>query len=264
MAQNDKQHIGDNQNPSWFGGGTMQGLFINSLAGQYGDFLTDATFQNAINQNNPYSFSYTTNGNFSLTNRLIANNEKFFFFDTTGSILFIGMIYQTAIPVVDRRTSVFINQTQLPNMQCTFFSYDGTISTLSYKATINGVQLSILDATGQPDLIPSDTLYDNNTFRLGLYAFALTLQTFTIRDLCIYTSAIPVSNFRNLYHSIPTNNLTKFCEWKMAQLSDFYTFGGGLYARNTGTSGNGLDNGTGYDIRLFGYNLNIPILQSIY
>lgn len=261
MAQQDKLHIGDSQNSQWWG--DLQGLFINSLANQYLEFSTDTTFRSLINQNQPYAISHITKGKFAMTNRLNVGNLQFLFFSNDLTILSNGMANFTT--AFSGRTSKAINLPPLPNMCHSICNYDGLrVSNTSFNSSINGVRLPMLNGSGNPDLLFSDTLYDNNNFRLGLDFFSLTLKTCVVRDLCFYTSQIPIAEFRKKYHELPLNTTVKFCEWKMSQFSDFYTFGGNLYARNTGTSGNTNQDGTGYDMQLIGYNLNTPIFQSIY
>ncbi len=263
--QTDIQHIGDSQNPNWIGNNSLQGLFINALAGQYGQFTADATFRNTINQNVAYSFEVIQKGEFALTNRNVLGDTKFMFFNiNTTYLIYASMIY-VIIPTTDRRTGKFINIPNRAKTTHSFITYDGSrISNTAYNSSTNGVLLPMLNGSGNPDLINTDTLYDNNNFKLGVNGLDVTSKSTIVQSLRFYDLEVSEDNFRKNYHNLAITTVTPFCEWKMAELSDFYTFGGGLYARNTGSSGNGLDNGTGYDMQLFGYLGNVPILTSIY
>jgi len=263
MEQHDKEHIGDGKNPQWLGGGNLQGLFINSLAGQYLQFTADAAFRAKINQNQPLTYEVTAKGTFWLTNRLSIMSIIYFFLEANDLYFsYTGFIFSTL-----RITSSFLNTTARVKLSHTSISYDGLRdSDTSYRHSTNGVLLPPLAGNSVlPDLLNTDNIYtDSSTIRIGINAFSLANKSCVVRDFRIYDYTIAIDKFREKYHEMPLNDIPAFCEWKMSQASDFYTFGGNLYARNTGSSGNGLDNGTGYDMQMFGYIGNIPIFNTIY
>lgn len=288
MAQQDKEHIGDSQNSQWRG--AKQGLFINALANQFGSFEADAPFQNTINQNTIWSMEGTANGTCSFSNSFLGNVNNgtgisFIFGDDfipnlqRAFISFLKNILNTSA----KQTAFGFNNETSPN-SITFFSasYNGVVFYSQnpptfdafnvYKQRIKnystfsgnfGFGISPLWILNTDNLYPTG----NTTMRLNYIGESVSnnFNTGIVRDLRVYTRVLQSKEVTDNYHAMAATNPTNlFCEWKMSQLSDFYTFGGNLYAKNTGSSGNVLNNGTGYDMQLIGYAGNIPILQSIY
>lgn len=288
MEQHDLQHIGDNQNSQWWG--AKQGLFINALASQYGKFETDLAYRNTINQNTKFTIESTFNGACTYTNGFLGtpNNGTGVQYLAGADFIpglqrFIFSFIKNQLAVYGKQTSFYYNSETKPNkISYNSISYDNTIfySTSPpnflafniYKQRIKnystfsgnfGFGISPLWILQTDDLYP----IGDTTIRLNVAPIA-GVNTFIsgiVRDLRIYTRVLESKEVTDNYHAMrAVNRNDLFCEWKMAELTDFYTFGGNLYARNTGISGNGLDNGTGYDIQLLGYAGNVPILQSIY
>ncbi len=285
MAQRDIQHIGDNQNPQWWG--AKQGLFINALANQYGSFNSDLTFRDTINQNTTWSIEVCSNKNCLFSNSFYGANDsntgiQFINIDAGTYINFLKAnllsVYskQTACGIIDGNTvqkmyhgCMTFNGTtfysQIPPTFTAFNTFRQRVKNYNVFNGFFGAGISPIWVLALDDLYPASSqvvrLNYTSTPTLNVNAY----YTGTIREMRIYTRELTNKEVTDNYHSMTATNTTGlFCEWKMSQLSDFYTFGGNLYARNTGSSGNGLDNGTGYDMQLFGYVGNIAILQSIY
>lgn len=294
MAQSDKQHIGDNQNPQWWG--VKQGLFINSLANQHGEVTIDANWRATINQNTSWSLENWNKGSALFTNAfasfLNADTQagSGFYWITGGRNVellpqekdnFIQFSYRSA-----RRTGALSSLISTPSsiLFHNTFSYNGALHYSqnppifsAFVPYINRMRkIKFISFFSGSPFLATDNLYPSGIdtiMRLnygdetagGIIGAGNLYINGVIRDFRIYTRIMTDQEVSNNYHSMTATNLSNlFCEWKLSQLSNFYTFGGNLYARNTGSSGNGLDNGTGYDMRLIGYNLNVPILTSIY
>lgn len=288
MAQHDIEHIGDSQNPTWWG--AKQGLFINALANQYGRFEADVTFQNLINQNTAFTIESTNFGTCTFGNSFLGTVNK-----STGLGFITGddfipnlqrfgfSFIKQILSVYEKQTAMGLNNENVPNqMFYHSISWDGNIFYSQIPPTFDAFNVhkqrikNYSRAFGSFGfgISPLWVLQTDNIYPVGCTTMRMNyisettsnnFNTGVIRDFRIYTRILQSKEVTDNYHSMAATNTTNlFIEYKMSQLSDFYTFGGLLYARNTGSSGNGLDNGTGYDMQLIGYNLNIPILASIY
>lgn len=290
MAQHDKEHIGDSQNPQWWG--AKQGLFINSLANQFGQFDIDSQWENTINQNTIWNFESWNKGSLLFTNAFYSNlnldtiqGTGFYWLNGSRTVVGFPQIKDNYILFCNksiRRTGLIDRLITNPAniLLNNVHSFNGTLHYSENPPSFNAFipyENRIREINKLPFFSPSPFLSTDNLYPIGCKIMRLNygdanaggFQNYyingVVRDLRIYTRVVSDQETSNNYHSFSaTNTANLFLEWKMSQLSDFYTFGGLLYARNTGSSGNGLDNGTGYDLNLIGYVGNIPTLQSIY
>ncbi len=290
MEQHDLQHIGDNQNSQWWG--AKQGLFINELANQYGMFEADANYKATINQNTTWSMEVTNIGACILGNSFYGTNNN-----NTGLNIcngsdfipglqrsYISFLISQSMPYFSKQTAFWMNNESKPNkianchinFDSTIF-YSQTPPTFSafniYKQRIKNYSIGSGFYGGNITplyILTTDNLYPigSTTIRLNYIAESVSgnqFNTGVIRDLRIYTRVLSSKEVTDNYHAMQaTNRKDLFCEWKMAEPSDFYVYDNKLYARNTGSSGNTNQDGTGYDMQLIGYIDNIPILNSIF
>jgi hypothetical protein len=267
MAQHDKELIDDSQNASWLNGGTLQGLQLNGV-NQYLTFTADATFRSLINQNQALTFEVNNKGLFAIHNRINLLSGKLLFYQTNISEI-STLSFLNAVIGDDRRTGVapfIVNYIPArAKLVQAIITYDGGRNSLtSFKTAINGRNIPNNRASGNPDMLITDNVYtDSSIFRIGTNPITLAYIAGIFSNLRIYTNQIANNKFIEKYHNIPNNDLVVFCEWKCEQPSDFYIFGGNLYAKNTGTSGNGFNNGTGYDMQVIGYIGNVPTFNTL-
>lgn len=266
----DIEYINDNNTPNWLNKGNLQGVVFNGV-NQYAAFTSDLAFQNTINQNNIFTIEISVKGKFCLTNKqsLFAPNTHIFYEvnDTLANCL--GLISPVSL-IFDRRTTAasFAVSNYVPNrskLSHAIMGYDGNKnSNTSFLGGINGTIFKSERATGNPDTLVGDNVYTSPIINLGISYNTLNFISGVIRDLRIYTAMPTIKQIRDKYNNLPSPIMSNpFCEWKMRDISDFYVYSGNLYARNTGSSGNGLDNGTGYDFQFIGYPSNIPIFNTL-
>jgi len=267
MPQHEKELIDDSQNANWLNGGTLNGLQLNGV-NQYLTFTADATFRALINQNQLFTNEVNTKGIFCIHNRIPLSNGFFAYWVNINQIS--SIYFQSGQGGGDRRTiaAPYIANyiaTRVTKLVQAINTYDGNRSSAtSFKTGINGRNIPNAPSSGNPNLFITDNVYlSNNQMFLGTNIFNLAYIAGVFSNLRIYTSIVDKTKFIEKYHNIPNNNLTVFCEWKCEQPSDFYIFGGNLYAKNTGTSGNGLNNGTGYDMQVIGYIGNVPTFNTL-
>lgn len=264
----DLAHIDDSQNPAWFNGGTAQGLALNGV-NQLLQLPTDAAFRNLINQNSACSLQVNNKGFFCFHNNytsLLFSQALMFFQTNISEISTLAFISKINNPN-DRRTGVapFIGGNYVParaKIVQNIVSYDGLKnSATSFVTGLNGRKVPNNLISGSPNILESDDVYlFNDIFYVGTSYINLSNIAGVFSNFRIYTSIVPANTFIKKYHQLPSpdNSTLPFSEWKCESLADFYTFGGNLYAKNTGTSGNGLNNGTGYDMQVIGYIDNVP------
>lgn len=271
MAQHDKQHIGDNQNKQWWG--AKQGLFINALANQRGQVTVDATFRTVINTNTNWAFQAINKGICLFSNYNGASVFQFFYsssfnFPVAPNLSENFLLFDESPRKsggLQRSSTQFLHNHA--NFTTTF-----PITTSNFNTYNNRVyNYNRIDPSGEPDVLNTYNMYQSGSiFRLNLGArisLGLPLEYYsgTINSLRIYSRNITNKEASDNYHSFTATNRTNlFVEWLFDDLANYYTFGGNLWIKNTGTSGNGLNNGTGYDMQLLGYAGNTPILQSVY
>jgi hypothetical protein len=292
MAQQDKKHIGDIQNSQWWG--AKQGLFINALANQYGSFEADVTFQNTINQNTIFTIESTNFGTCTFGNTFLGtiNQSTGISFingdDFIPNLQRFGLSFiKQILFVYSKQTAMGFNNENVPNqMFYHSINWDGSIFYSQNPPTFdafNAFKQRIKNYSRVFDnfgggisplyILSTDNLYPTGSTTMRLNYISETtsnnFNTGVIRDFRIYTRVLQSKEVTDNYHAMAaTDTSNLFIEYKMSQTSDFYTYFDGvttkLYAKNTGSSGNILNNGTGYDMQLIGYVGNIPILQSIY
>ena len=272
--QHDIQHIGDSQKPQWWG--AKQGLFINALANQYGTVTIDAAFRNVVNTNRTFSYEILNNGYGIFHNFpeiYTGSNATGFYFINHISVSFSLFEHFISFPNPRRSgASQFIQK----NLLHTIFNFRGTSFPLNNSMfdNINNGNINYAKESTSifPNLISTDDLYLlSDTFYLNFARLPPLLTpptqslTGTINCVRIYERSLSAKEGRDNYHAFTATNRSQlFLEYQFDNLANYYTFGGGLWIKNTGTSGNNLNNGTGYDMQLFGYVGNVPILQSIY
>lgn len=283
MAQNDIQHIGDSQNPQWWG--AKQGLFINALASQYGQFTIDANWENTINQNTLWSFEVRTKGEFVMTNSFAIGVQGIYFVAGSRGLAGVPQIKDTLLLMREDffQGTIITNRITRPtNVDIHLYSslsYNGVLHYSVNPPTFDAIipysqrvkEFNKLFAFSNTPFLSSHNLYPIGlkTMRLNFGNLAASnvnnYATCVVNGLRIYNRLMTDEEVPDNYHSFTATNTTNlFCEWKMSEVSDFYEYAGNLYAKNTGSSGNTNQDGTGYDMQVIGYNLNTPIFQSIY